>query len=551
MWIRALLASVLLIAGTVTTSTLHAQATAAARTCESLSTLQLRHATVVTARTVSPAAQAANAAPGTAPLEAPPHCEVRGISRPSSDSEITFEVWLPLTGWNGNYRQNGNGGFAGTINRAGLAGPLRRGYVTAATDNGHDAAKTPQGTFAVGHPEKVIDFGYRAVHDTAEQAKAIATALYGRPPSRSYFVGCSDGGREALMEAQRFPEDFDGIIAGAPANDWSHLFTSFVWNELALTKDEAHRIPAAKLPAIQRAVVAACDASDGLRDGLVSNPPACRFDAAVLACTGADGNECLTPAQLETLKALYAGPKNPRTGEQIYPGLVASGVEALTANWPLWIWGSAPGRSAQAGFGVSYYRDLVFEQSTWDIRSMNFDRDVRTSDRKVGPILDATNPDLRSFRARGGKLLQYHGWGDAAIAASSSIEYYEAVQSFMSTAPDPRSTSKSVDDFYRLFMIPGMAHCGGGVGPVRFGNDAAPAASASSDKDPERDIFTALERWVEQGIAPSRLIGAGPSPISPAETMTRPLCPYPQQAQYKGSGNTNDAANFVCALPAK
>jgi feruloyl esterase len=182
---------------------------------------------------------------------------------------------------------------------------------------------------------------------------------------------------------------------------------------------------------------------------------------------------------------------------------------------------------------------------------MDFDRDVRISDRKVGPMLDATNPDLRSFRARGGKLLQYHGWGDAAIAASSSLEYYDAVQSFMSTAPDPRSTSKPVDDFYRLFMVPGMAHCGGGVGPVRFGNDAAPTASASSQQDPERDMFTALERWVEQGIAPSRLIGSGPSPTSPAETMTRPLCPYPQQAQYRGSGNPNDAANFVCALPAR
>jgi feruloyl esterase len=294
-------------------------------------------------------------------------------------------------------------------------------------------------------------------------------------------------------------------------------------------------------------VVAACDASDGLTDGLVSNPLACQVDPAVLACKAGDSSDCLTAPQVETLKALYAGPKNPRTGEQIYPGLVTSGVEALPANWPLWILGAAPGRSAQSGFGSSYYRDVVFERATWDIRSMDFDRDVRTSDRKAGPILDATNPDLRSFRAKGGKLLQYHGWGDAAISARSSIDYYEAVRAFMSQAPDPRSTSKPVEDFYRLFMVPGMAHCGGGVGPVRFGNDA----NSTSSSDPERDMFAALERWVERGVAPDRLIGSGPAPLDPAKTMTRPLCPYPQQALHRGTGDTDDAANFVCALPAK
>ena len=351
------------------------------------------------------------------------------------------------------------------------------------------------------------------------------------------------------MEAQRFPKDFDGIIAGAPASDWSHLFTSFVWNELALTKDDAHRIPVEKLPAIQKAVVAACDASDGLTDGLVSNPLACRVDISVLACKVGDSADCLTSPQLETLHALSSGPTNPRTGEQIFPGLVPSGVEAAPANWPLWIWGAAPGRSAQSGFGVSYFRDVVFERPTWDVRSMDFDRDVRSSDVKVGPIFDATSPDLRSFRARGGKLLQYHGWGDSAIVASSSIAYYDAVRSFMSAAPDPRSTAKEVDDFYRLFMVPGMSHCGGGVGPVRFGNDGNPPAASIAD--PERDMFTALERWVEQGVAPARLIGSGPNPLDAAKTMTRPLCPYPQQVQYKGSGATDDAANFVCAVPSK
>jgi feruloyl esterase len=378
--------------------------------------------------------------------------------------------------------------------------------VAAATDNGHDATKTPQGTFAIGHPEKVIDFGYRAVHDTSVQAKAIATAFYGTAPTRSYFVGCSDGGREALMEAQRFPEDFDGILA-------------------------------------------ACDASDGVKDGLVSNPLACRFDPAVLACNSIEGGDCLTAPQLDTVKALYSGPKNPRTGAQIFSGMVTSGAEAMPANRPLWVLGPAPGRSAQASFGVSYYRDVVFEQPGWELRSMDFDRDVRISDEKVAPIINATNPDLRSFRARGGKLLQYHGWADAAIPGSSSIAYYDAVTSFLASVPDPRSTVKSVGDFYRLFMVPGMAHCSGGVGPVRFGNDATDFGTAPGSADPERDVFTALERWVEQGIEPNRLVGSGPPPGDPAKTMTRPLCPHPQLARYNGSGDIHDAASFSCALP--
>lgn len=302
---KGLVAAPFLLAGILVAPSLHAQTTAATRSCESLTMLKLPHATIVSAKAIAAGPMAMATIQGPVMLDVPARCEVRGISRPSADSEIGFEVWLPVNGWNGKYQQKGNGGFAGTINRAALVDPLRRGYVVAATDDGHDAMRTPQGTFAVGHPEKVIDFGYRAVHDTSEQAKAIATAFYGMAPTRSYFVGCSDGGREALMEAQRFPEDFDGILAGAPASDWSHLFTSFLWNELALSNDDAHRPPVEKLAVVQRAVVAACDASDGLKDGLVSNPLACRFDPAVVACKSGDGNDCLTSAQVDTLRALY------------------------------------------------------------------------------------------------------------------------------------------------------------------------------------------------------------------------------------------------------
>lgn len=525
----SLLASVLIVGFTLTPPL---QA-ATGRTCESLVALKLPHATIVSAKAMKAGPETMTTFQGQVSVEVPGRCEVRGISRPSPDSEIGFEVWLPLNGWNGKYQQKGNGGFAGAVNRVGLVDPLRRGYAVAATDDGHDSTKTPQGTFAIGHPEKVIDFGYRAVHDTSEQAKAIAAAFYGKPPTRNYFVGCSDGGREALMEAQRFPGDFDGVLAGAPANDWSHLFASFVWNELALSRE---RIPPEKLPVIQRAVLAACDEADGLKDGLVSNPLACNFDPAVLACKSTDGKDCLSSAQVDTLKALYSGPKDPTTGKPIFSGLVTSGTEAMPMNWPVWVLGSGPGQSAHAGFGISYFRDVVFERADWQLQSMDFDRDVRISNEKIGPVLNSTNPDLRSFRARGGKLIQYHGWADAAIAAPSSIEYYEAVRSFM----------PNVQDFYRLFMVPGLAHCSGGVGPVHFGNDADFGPPPAASTDPERDVFSALERWVEHGIAPNRLIGSGPSPVDETKTLTRPLCPHPQQAKYKGTGDINDAGNFAC-----
>ena len=503
---------------------------AAPMQCADLISLKLPHTTIVSAKPIAAGPTQMTTVMGPTTLDVPARCEVRAVSRPSSDSEIGFELWLPLTGWNGNYQQKGNGGFAGTVNRAALVDPLRRGYAVAATDDGHDASKTPQGTFAVGHPEKLIDFSYRAVHDTAEQAKAISAAFYGKTAAESYFVGCSDGGREALMEAQRYPEDFNGILAGAPASDWSHLFTSFAWNELALSKE---RIPIEKLSVIQRAVVAACDAGDGLKDGLVSNPPACHFDPAVLACRGADAKNCLTAAQLETLRKLYAGPTNPRTGERLFPGLLATGTEAMPMNWPLWVLGMSAGQSAQAGFAESYFRDVVFERPGWQLRSIDFDRDVRISDQKVAPLIDATDPDLRSFRAHGGKLLQYHGWSDSAIVASSSIQYYRAVQAFLATAPDPRSPQQPVEHFYRLFMVPGMSHCSGGVGPVHFGNDASDFGTAPTSTDPEHDAFAALVRWVEQGVAPDHIIGSGPSPLDATKTLTRPL-PLPSAGQIHG-----------------
>ena len=516
----------------------------AQQSCESLVNLKLPYTVVAAATSVAERAAPAPAAPGAPPASpgvVPAHCDVRGVIRPSRDSEIKVALWLPAaSAWNAKYRQEGNGGWAGAINTAAFAEPVRRGYAVAGTDDGHEGGGGAN--WAIGHPEKLIDFGYRAVHETAVQSKAIVRAFYGRDAERSYFDGCSDGGREALMEAQRYPDDFVGILAGAPASNWSHLFTAFVWNEHALLITPGSSIAPSKLPAIQRAVLATCDSVDGVKDGLIQDPRACRFDPSVLLCKGPDGADCLTAPQVAAVKKIYAGPKNPRTGEQIFPGQ-PPGTEGVPGGWSAWITPATPAGAIQFGFGNSYYGAAVFEDPQWDFRTLDFDRDVRIGDAKAGPILNATSPDLRSFRAGGGKLIQYHGWGDAAIPTTSSIEYYESVRAFFARYPDARTTgTPPVDDFYRLFMVPGMGHCGGGAGPTRFGN-GGPATST----DPEHDVFVALERWVERGVAPDRLVGTGAAVDNPATTLTRPLCPYPNRAQYRGAGDVNDAANFICA----
>ena len=521
----------------------------AQQACDNLATLKLPDTVISSAVAVPEGAVPAPAVPGAPAARAgtvPAHCEVRGVIRPSRDSEIKFALWLPATAaWNGKYRQEGNGGWAGAINTAAFAEPLRRGYAVAGTDDGHEGGGGAN--WAIGHPEKLIDFGYRAVHETSVQSKAIIRAFYGRDPERSYFDGCSDGGREALMEAQRFPEDFHGILAGAPANNWSHLFTAFVWNERALLATPDSAIPPAKLPIIQRAVMAACDRLDGVADSLIENPRACTFDPSVLACKAGDAADCLTKPQVDALKKIYDGPRNPRTQERIFVGQPV-GTEAVAGGWGAWITPANAAGAIQFGFGNSYYGAAVFEDPKWDFRTLDFDRDVSIGDGKVGSVLNATNPDLRSFRAGGGKLIQFHGWGDAAIPAPSSIEYYESVRAFMAKYPDARTPANPpADDFYRLFLVPGMGHCGGGAGPNSFGNGAGGAAAS---RDPERDIFTALERWVERGMAPDRIIGTGRAADDPSKPLTRPLCPYPQTAQYRGSGEVNDASNFACIAPA-
>jgi feruloyl esterase len=350
-------------------------------------------------------------------------------------------------------------------------------------------------------------------------------------------MGCSDGGREALMEAQRYPEDFEGIAAGAPANNWSHHFTGFIWNERAMVETA---IPVEKLPAIQNAALAACDALDGVKDGLIEDPRACRFDPRSMLCKASDNASCLTEGQVATLQKIYEGPKNPRTGKSIFPGY-AKGTEAIPGGWSPWI--LPPG--IQASFGNSYYGHAVFEKEGWDFRTLDFDADVEFADAKAGVVLNATSPDLRSFRANGGKLIQYHGWGDAAISPLNSIDYYESVRAFMSRFPDARHGNADPLEFYRLFMVPGMAHCSGGIGANDFGN-----GRKFQHDDPEHNLLSALEAWVERGVAPAKLVGTGTAVNEPSKVLTRPLCPYPQTARYNGAGDANDARNFSCAMPA-
>ncbi len=425
-------------------------------------------------------------------------CRVAAILTPTADSHIEMEVWLPLTKWNGKFQAVGNGGWAGSIGTAAMAAALQEGYATASTDTGHKSAETPGGSFALDHPEKLIDYGYRAVHEMTVQAKAIIAVFYGKPPRLSYWNSCSNGGRQALMEAQRYPEDYDGMVAGAPAANWSGRALQSLWVAQALHRDAASYIPPAKYPAIHSAVLAACDALDGVEDGILEDPARCRFDPAVLRCKGADGPACLTVAQVDAARRIYENHGS-------YPGL-APGSELGWATY---------GGAKPFAIGDDFFKYIVFADPKWDYRTLDFTDVARYRNATV----DALDPNLKPFFARGGKLIQYHGWSDPQIPPLHSVDYYRSVVGALG----------NVEASYRLFMVPGMQHCGGGSGPNQF------------------NALAALERWRESGTPPGQIVAAHVT--DNRVDMTRPLCPYPQVAQYKGTGSANDAANFACRLP--
>jgi feruloyl esterase len=437
-------------------------------------------------------------------------CRVQGLIH----GRIHFEVWLPAAGsWNGMLQGVGNGGMAGAVPYSALLPALEAGYAAVGSDLGHQSDFV-ESRWAAGHPELVRDWGHVATHEMTVRAKAIARAYYGSPVRRAYFTGCSGGGRQGLMEAQRYPGDYNGIVAGDPTINFVRLTTAGrLWMALHLFRPDGGpgNIPAAKLSMVTRAVTAECDALDGVTDGVLDDPRACRFDPAKLVCKGPDGDDCLTAAQAASLRKVYDGAVA-STGEAVFPGY-ERGAEA----------GFAAG---QLTYAAGFLDGLAFGSPVDPIK-FDFDRDVAASEgRDVGEetlsrAIDANSPDLSAFRRAGGKLIQYHGWSDPGVPPRNSVDYYERV-----TARDGPAQTRG---YYRLFMVPGMGHCTGGPGTASF------------------DMLPALRSWVEQGRAPSMVPAAHLE--GGREVRTRPLCPYPERAVWNGSGSSDDRANFSCRAP--
>jgi feruloyl esterase len=504
----------------------------AAADCGGLKDLKLEGTSITLAETV-PAGDLAIEGAGAAMRGMPAFCRVAGMLRPTSDSQIRFEVWMPEQGWNARLLGSGNGGFAGSIGYRQMGGYLRRGYAVAGSDAGHQAEGS-DASWAYGHPEKVKDFGWRAVHLMTERAKQIVQAYYGKSAEKAYFDSCSDGGREALMEAQRFPEDYDGILAGAPANAWSTMLGAGIGAMQSLIGDPMAYIPDMKLAAIEKASLAACDGLDGVKDGVIGDPAQCRFDPEVLLCKNGDELDCLTQPQVDALKGLYAGTKDAQ-GKIVFPGY-SMGDET---GWKDWSIGADPGASNSSHYVQNYFRYMVTGDPKWNVLTADADALLRESKTKMAAELDATNPDLSRFAARGGKLILYHGWNDPAISPWNTVAYYKSVAQEMG--------EKKVELFARLYMIPGMEHCSAGPGASAFGQFGMETA-----KGPKYGLFDSLQEWVEKGAPEEDVVatkytvdarGAGKA------AMTRPLCAYPKVAKYKGTGDSNDAESFACVAP--
>jgi feruloyl esterase len=405
---------------------------------------------------------------------------------------------------------------------------VRDGFAAASTDTGHTSAEPASW---LEDKERLIDYSYRGLHLTTVNAKAIVQAFYSEPAKRAYYTGCSTGGKQGLMEAQRYPADFDGILAGDAANFWTHQMASEVWNGVVTSTPETN-LPKEKLQLLQDATLAACDTLDGAKDGLVSDPAHCRFTPASLQCKGGDGPACLTAAQVAAVQKLYDGPTNPRTGKRFYPGFYPGGEMGWAANTVI-------NQTKKSGVSsYAFWGHAFFHKADWPYPVFDFDKDVQRADEELGPITNATSPNLEEFRTLGHKLIYYHGAADPLIPAQNGIDYFDTVVAMQKGLDRAQS-------FYRAFLVPGLYHCTGGPGPIAFGTSQPVPAS---QRDADHEALKALERWVESGAAPAKIIATKYVDGNPAKGVAfqRPLCPYPQVAHYNGAGDMNDVASFTC-----
>jgi feruloyl esterase len=500
----------------------------AQESCESLMSAQIPHVTITMATAIStppdfevPSTGGRFGTPAGLKVSAP-FCRVAGFSAPTSDSHIRFEVWLPIAAdWDGKYIGIGNPGFIGEISYAGLTREVNRGSAAASTDTGHsDVGATSEAPdkWAIGHPEKVADWGYRAVHETAVAAKALILAYYGKPARLSFWSSCHEGGNQALTEAQKFPTDYDGIAAGDPAYYITHLQAVSEYMTWLSLKDGVKApgyIPPNKYPVIHRAVLDACDALDGVRDGFIEDPTRCHFDPETIRCPGEEDNaSCLTEPQVQTAKLIYAGPKF-ADGKQVYPGF-DPGSEL---GWGLMMAGPAP-----LGISTGFFKSIVFERPDWDFRTFDVDRDTKLADQKDGALLNSNDPNLKPFKDHGGKLLIYQSWDEAIIPPHSMIDYYDSVLAAM-------GGKTKTDDFLRLFMVPGMGMCPG----FGMGDNGT------------FDALGVIEKWRETNVAPKEIVNS--HKVGDTVDRTHPACPWPQAAIYKGTGDPSNAASFVCGNP--
>jgi len=542
-WFRHIASAFLLTLAFVFASMLVTEPqTQAATSCESLNGLTVIGFGTITSATRITAPFQTPASSGSALITvsaAFPFCKVTASIKPTSDSDVQMEIWMPEgTNWNSKFLGVGNGALTGAIWHTSMVRPLQAGYAVANSNLGHNATSA---NWALGHPEKVIDYAHRGDHVTAEASKAIINIYYGGGLEHSYFHGCSNGGHQALMEAQRYPADYDAIIAGAPWNQWVHQNIEFISRAIAL-----EALLPTKRAMITAAVNAQCGGQDGgvATDGYLNAPQRCTFKPKSLLCAGANGPDCLTEAEVEAVEKVYQGPVNPETELSLFPGFER---------------GSEFGWSGFGGFSNNLFQNMIFGEPTFDFHNFNFSSDTDRFDALFGDLINSASPDLSAFRQRGGKLLLWHGWTDTTLEPRSTVNYYNSLVAVTGNGlslddlddqghrgdlvSDRRGSLERAQRFVRLFMAPGVNHCGGGLGPNS--SFAYTLGNAVGSLDADHDILAALDRWVEDGIAPDQFIASHFT--AGVADKTRPVCAYPKLAVYKGEGlNPNIPTSWAC-----